>query len=172
MKKYIALLLFGWVCMIACSNIEKNESKADATESVQYMDMCKEDLSKRPTYEISFFGEMIVLDDSAHVAQQIMNIVEKNEMLAIDGQILTVCDVDFGLNIRAHGIDLLSSTKVDDDKIKQVVKYLDCIYDKAREDEPDNFWWCAEGSNNMVCEKTIRLRPLHSDEGGTVIFFY
>ena len=36
------------------------------------------------------------------------------------------------------------------------------------EDDPDNYWWNSTGSNG----KTIRMRPLHSDEGGTIIMFY
>ena len=88
-------------------------------------------------------------------------------MLTVKDNVIAICKVGFGINIHDNGVLLISSTQVDDPKIKRVVKYLNTLYGTASEEEPDNYWWCKEDYNR----NTIRLRPLHSEEGGTVILF-
>ena len=135
-------------------------------------DMCGEQSMERQllafNYDtISFFGKTLVMDDSAHIIEQIKDIVDEDEMLTIKDNVITVCKVGFGINIHDNGVLLISSTQVDDPKIKTVVKYLNTLYGTASEEESDNYWWCKEDYNG----NTIRLRPLHSEEGGTVILF-
>lgn len=89
-------------------------------------------------------------------------------MLSVKGNVLVVGSMEFGINIKDGDITLISSTQVDDPKTNEVVKYMNGIYGEGYEDDPDNYWWNSTGSNG----KTIRMRPLHSDEGGTVIMFY
>ena len=113
---------------------------------------------------VPFFGKTILMDDSAHIMQQILDIVEEDDLLSVDGQVLTVGKVVFGINLHDDGVVLISSTQVDDPKVKIIVKYLNSLYGTASEEEPDNYWWPND--------KTIRLRPLHSEESGTVIMFY
>ena len=85
--------------------------------------------------------------------------------------VLSIGEVEFGVNVHEKEIILISSTQVDDPKVKPIVNYLNGIFGEAWEDEPDNYWW----NNNGQCKalgSTIRLRPLHSEEGGTVIMIY
>lgn len=117
---------------------------------------------------VSFFGKTLVMDDSTHIVEQIKNIAEKDTMLSVKGNVLVVGSMEFGINIKDGDITLISSTQVDDPKTNEVVKYMNGIYGEGYEDDPDNYWWNSTGSNG----KTIRMRPLHSDEGGTVIMFY
>lgn len=72
------------------------------------------------------------------------------------------------MNVHKDNIIFISSTQVDDPKVMTAVNYLNSIYEEAREDEPYNYWWNTDG-HNMVLGSTVRLRPLHSEEGGTVI---
>ena len=106
---------------------------------------------------VSFFGKTLI-----------KNIAEKETMLSVKGNVLVVGSMEFGINIKDGDITLISSTQVDDPKTNEVVKYMNGIYGEGYEDDPDNYWWNSTGSNG----KTIRMRPLHSDEGGTVIMFY
>ena len=136
-------------------------------------DMCGEQSMERQllafNYDtISFFGKTLVMDDSAHIIEQIKDIVDEDEMLTIKDNVITVCKVGFGINIHDNGVLLISSTQVDDPKIKTVVKYLNTLYGTASKEEFDNYWWCKNNYNG----NTIRLHPLHSEEGGTVILFY
>ena len=84
-------------------------------------------------------------------------------MLSIDGKVLTVVEVGFGINLHNKYVALISSTQVDDPKMKTVVTYLNGLYGIASEGEPNNYLWCKGN--------TIRLRPLHPEDGGTVIIF-
>ena len=117
---------------------------------------------------ISFFGKTMVIDDSTHIMQQLMDIVVGDRNLSIDGKVLNIGDVGFGINLNDDGIVLISSTQVNDPKMKAVLKYLNTLYGSAREEEPDRYWWLNEESSG----NTIRLCPLHSEEGGTVLLFY
>ena len=120
---------------------------------------------------ISFFGKLVVLDDSTHIMQQITEIVESDTMLSISGRVLTVGQVGFGINIHSGFLSLLSSTQVDDPKIKEVVEYLSSIYGEPEEDEPDDYWWRESADGDNLGRLIVRMRPLHSEEGGTVLFF-
>lgn len=117
---------------------------------------------------VSFFGETLVMDDSTHIVEQIKNIAEKDAMLSVKGNILVVGNMEFGINIMDDGITLFSSTQVDDSKVNEVVKFMNSIYGEGYEDDTDIYRWNSADSNG----KNIYLRPLHSDEGGTVILFY
>ena len=121
---------------------------------------------------VPFFGKTIFMDDSAHIMQQIKAVAEHEELLSVDDKVLTIGDVGFGINLHDASVVLISSTQVDDPKVKPIVKYLNSLYGVALEDEPDNYWWHTNCPNDSICYNTIRLRPLHSEEGGTVIMFY
>lgn len=118
---------------------------------------------------VSFFGEKVVLDDSAHVMQQIKEIAAKNDMLSVEGYVLTVGDVRFGIKVHENFISLLSSVQIDDRKMKKVRKYLNKIYGQMTDAGEDNYYWYA--SENDRYPGSIRMRCSHSDEGGTVMFF-
>lgn len=117
---------------------------------------------------VSFFGEKVVLDDSAHVMQRIKEIAAKNDMLSVEGFVLTVGDVRFGIKVHENFISLLSSVQIDDRKMKKVRKYLNKIYGQMTDAGEDNYYWYA--SENDRYPGSIRMRCSHSDEGGTVVF--
>ena len=121
--------------------------------------------------KISFFGKPVVLDDSTHIMQQITEIVESDTMLSISGRVLTVGNVGFGINIHSGFLSLLSSTQADDPKMKEVLEYLSSIYGIPDEDEPDNYWWRERADGDNLGRLIVRMRPFHSEEGGTVLFF-
>ena len=122
---------------------------------------------------ISFFGKPVVMDDWTSILHQIRVIASEDDMLCyesgIDHRTLSVGKVKFGVNIHGDGIVLITSIEVDDPKMKQVIEYLNGIYGAPDEDEPDYYWWHI----NNGCNKTgsVRLRRLHSDEGGTTLLF-
>ena len=134
-----------------------------------------QDLAVEAEYDtISFLGEHIVMDDWTGILHQIQMIAEKDSMLTyttdVDTRVLAVCGVGFGVNVHGdNSIVLISSTEVDDPRIFPIVKYLNSIYGEAYEGEPDNYWWGTDGQSSAGA--TVRLRPLHSEEGGTVIMF-
>lgn len=94
---------------------------------------------------------------------------DRIDKIAFEYPLLSFGEVTFAVNVHKDNIMLISSTQVDDPKILTVVNYLNSIYGEAWEDEPDNYWWNTDGHNKVLGGSTIRLRPLHSEEGGTVI---
>lgn len=118
---------------------------------------------------ISFFGKPVIWDDSTHIIQQITEIVESDTMLSISGRALTVGKVGFGINIHGGFLSLISSTQPDDPKMKQVIEYLTSIYGEPVENQPDDYWWYSGAKDDYLGRLVARLRPLHSEEGGTVL---
>ena len=96
---------------------------------------------------------------------------ELNDTIAFERPLLAFGEVVFAVNVNEDNIMLISSTPADDPNVMPIVNYLNGIFGEAQEDEPSNYWWSADGHNNMF-GSTIRLRPLRSEEGGTVIMVY
>ena len=102
--------------------------------------------------------------------QQIKAIAEGDEMLSVDGTILTIGDVSFKINRLEDGVTLTSSTTIDDPKMEQIVRHFDSIYDPSPDNGTDDcYFWRKKGSNGLY--QDVRMRPLHSDDGGTTIMF-
>lgn len=117
------------------------------------------------------------MEDKASVLDQIKVIASNDSMIICSERetvtLPTVGEVTFGVNVDKNGfVTLISSTQVDDPVVMSIVKYLNGIYGEAREEDPFSYWWSADGPNDEICALTIRLRPLHSEEGGTAMMFY
>ena len=93
---------------------------------------------------------------------------DRIDKMTFEYPLLSFGDVTFAVNVHEQEIILISSTQVDDPRIMSIVHYLNGIYGEAREDETDNYWWNTDGHNKGL-GSTIRLRPLHSEDGGTVL---
>jgi len=124
---------------------------------------------------ISFFGKPIVMDDWTSILHQIRVIASEDDMLRYESGVhyrtLSVGKVKFDVNVDGDGICLISSTEIDDPKMIQVVEYINGIYGTPEEDEPDNYWWRVK--HDGKCHgNTVRMRPLHSEEQGSVLLFY
>lgn len=83
--------------------------------------------------------------------------------------VLSIWEVEFGVNIDVDGIRLITSTQPDDPKMKQVIEYLTSIYGEPVENQPDDYWWYSGAKDDYLGRLVARLRPLHSEEGGTVL---
>lgn len=181
-------LLFAVICiatftLVSCSNCNQRIHKEDCHDTIVAISnllqekecITMQDWGFEAVYDtISFFGKPIAMDDWTGILHQIRMIAEKDSMLTystdVDTRVLTVCGVGFGVNIHGdNSIVLISSTEVDDPRITSIVKYLNGIYGEAYEGEPDNYWWGKDGRSSVGA--TVRLRPLHSEEGGCVIIF-
>lgn len=175
MKRYLTLFLL--VTLVACKgrNTAANMTNNDHNDAVS-SNHSSEQNDEEPQGSldrncVSFFGELIVLDDSAHIMQQIEEIAAKGSMLSVEGRVLNVGDVGFGINFQGSNVLLISSIPVDDPKIEQVVDYLSNIYGLPEEQEPNHYWWQIRGD----CHNPgglARLRSLRgSENGGTVLIF-
>ena len=154
MKK-IVLITFCLFALIGCG---KKSSIDNSTQEVSSHEA------------VSFFGMPLIMDDSTHIMQQILAISEDEEMISVDGPILTIGNVLFKINLLVDGVTLISSTPIDDPKMEQVVKYFDSIYDPMPENGANDVYsWRKKGTDGVY--HNVRMRPLHSEEGGTTIMF-
>ena len=182
-------LLFAVICiasfaLASCSNSNQHNHREDWLDTIKPTDSNLLQEEEHYTTQdwgleaaidtITFFGKPVVMDNQTNILHQIRMIAEKDSMLTyttdVDTRVLTVCGVGFGVNVHGdNSIILISSTQVDDPRITSIVKYLNGIYGEAYEGEPDNYWWGKDGRSSV--EATVRMRPLHSEEGGCVIIF-
>jgi len=165
--KQIIIIILGFLMLTGCIGKESSHNTAGGTSG--QMSGEKEDAERLTIvfmYDtVPFFGEMLVMDDSAHIMQQIKSIADKDKMLAVKDNVLTIGKVPFGINLRSNGIDLISSTCADDPRMKSVIKYIDGLYEPDSENgSEDYYWW-----HHDKVFQAIRMRPLHSEEGGIAL---
>ena len=127
----------------------------------------------------SFLGKPIILNDS--VCEQIAVIADQDKMLSYKDSILQIGDVRWRVNIEKtrnmgapfQSVVLMTSVQPDDSKMKQVVEYLNGIYGKPYDEEEDGMrikWSTSDNKYEAGCT-LVHLRRVHSDEGGTFLFF-
>lgn len=191
MKRYKSNLCFAFlficissIAFISCNNNichSRQERNHDTIVAISNQLQEKERITMQDwgfeaVYDtISFFGKPIVMDDWTSIHHQIRVIASENDMLNyatdIDLCVLSIGDVGFGVNIDGDGIHLIASIQPDDPKMRRVIDYLNSIYGEPEEDDSDCYCWRAGANGGCTDGMVIRLRPLHSEEGGTVLFF-
>lgn len=120
----------------------------------------------------SFLGKPIVINDKIY--EQISAIAAQDKMLSYSDSIIRIGDVRWRINLMSDGIVLLTSVQPDDPKMKQVVKYLIGIYGKPYEEDGYDIKWSSSDDPVDIFRPgstLVRLRRVHSDEGGTFLFF-
>ena len=113
----------------------------------------------------SFLGKSIIMNDL--ICEQISTIADQDTMLSYRDSIIQIGDVKWRINIMPEAIALMTSVQPDDSKMKEVVKYLTNTYGKPYDEDEDGFniKWTSPGST------IVHLRRVHTDEGGTFLFF-
>lgn len=171
MKK-TAIIILCIIALSACgtssqkqqvNSVAEQSASGDSIESSELM-------AHVHGVEVSFFGEPLLLGDSLYVMQQIKGIAESDDRLSVEGRVLTVGNVGFGINIHDGFLSLISSVQVDDPEMGKVMEYLDSLYGTAEVNE-NYYWWYVGADGEYRGRLVARMRPLHSEEGGTVIFF-
>ena len=122
----------------------------------------------------SFLGKPIVINDKIY--EQISAIAAQDKMLSYSDSIIQIGNVRWRVNLKSDNIVLMTSVQPDDSKMKQVVKYLTGIYGKPYEDEEDGYdikWSSSDDPLDIFRPDCtlVHLRRVHSEEGGTFLFF-
>lgn len=122
----------------------------------------------------SFLGKPIIIND--YVCEQISDIAEQDKMLSYNDSIVQIGDVRWRVNLMSDGIALLTSVQPEDPKMKQVVKYLKSLYGKTYQEDEDGYsikWSSSDNSLDIFRPGStlVHLRRVHSEEGGTFLFF-
>lgn len=129
--KHTALITLSTILLLSCGNNNQNNNSDSLDREMTTVEQNQgignyqgKHIVLFKNNSISFFGKTMVIDDSTHIMQQIKDVVAGDENLSIEGNVLTIGDVSFGINLSDDGVILISSTQVDEPKIKPVVKYL------------------------------------------------
>ena len=163
MKKIIPIIMIVLLAMVSCHRTKNVTEQGQLSNDT----IC------------SFLGKPIILNDS--VCEQIAVIAEQDKMLSYKDSILQIGDVRWRVNIEKtinigapfQSVVLMTSVQPDDSKMKQVVQYLNDIYGKPYNEEEDGMrikWSTSDNKYEAGCT-LVHLRRVHSDEGGTFLFF-
>lgn len=120
---------------------------------------------------ISFFGHKLIYQSVDSVKMQIAAIAKRERNLVYKDNVLSVCGVEWGVNIRGGQIVLLTSHNPEEPKMKKVIRYLTKIYGKPEADGNDEYrlyWYKRPDTFPKVA---VQLRRVHGDGSGTFLFF-
>ncbi len=136
-------------------------------------DLSDQDIHQDKTIQ-SFLGRPIIINNS--ICEQIGAIAAQDPILSYGDSIVSIANVKWRINIMPNGIALMTSVQPDDPKMKQVVIYLNRIYGKPYDDEEDGYsikWSYSDDSLDIFRPGStlVHLRRVHSEEGGTLLFF-
>lgn len=164
-------------CFVIKTSKSGEEYRAYLGEEVS--EQINKELSNRKSNDVvaqdtisSFWGKPIVINDKIY--EQISAIAAQDKMLSYSDSIIQIGDVRWRINLMSDGIVLLTSVQPDNPKMKQVVKYLTGIYGKPYEEDDYDIKWSSSDNPSDIFRPgstLIHLRRVHSEEGGTILFF-
>lgn len=164
-------------CFVIKTSKSGEEYRAYLGEEVS--EQINKELSNRKSNDVvaqdtisSFWGKPIVINDKIY--EQISAIAAQDKILSYSDSIIQIGDVRWRINLMSDGIVLLTSVQPDDPKMKQVVKYLTGIYGKPYEEDDYDIKWSSSDNPSDIFRPgstLIHLRRVHSEEGGTILFF-
>ena len=180
--EYPVYMAYTGSCFVIKTSKSGEEYRAYLGEEAS--EQINKELSNRKSNDVvvqdtvfSFLGKPIVINDKIY--EQISAIAAQDKMLSYSDSIIQIGDVRWRVNLMSGGIVLMTSVQPDDPKMKQVVKYLNRIYGKPYqddEDEEDGYdikWSSSDDPVDIFRPGStlVRLRRVHSEEGGTILFF-
>ena len=186
MKRTILIMLLSTL-LLSCNNREKEpEREGMNTASLSQAMVApgnedidtnthklgeEEEFPQDSSCEIVFFAECISLESRERVLQQIKELFDGDYFIHLNGDVLTICGVEFGVNVHKGNLALITSIHMDDPKMEPVIREISFYYDMMPLDSgSDVFYWCANPEYD-TCEIVVRMRPLYSADGGTKIIF-
>lgn len=174
---YPVYMAYTGSCFIIRTSKSGEEYRAYLGEEA--CEQINKELSNRKSNDVvaqdtisSFLGKPIVINNKIY--EQISAIAAQDKMLSYSDSIIQIGDVRWRINLMSDGIVLLTSVQPDDPKMKQVVKYLIGIYGKPYEEDGYDIKWSSSDDPVDIFRPgstLVRLRRVHSDEGGTFLFF-
>ena len=177
--EYPVYMAYKGSCFVIKTSKSGEEYRAYLGEEAS--ERINKELSNRKSNDVvvqdtvsSFFGKPIVINDKIY--DQISAIATQDKMLSYSDSIIQIGNVRWRVNLKSDNIVLMTSVQPDDPKMKQVVKYLSDIYGKPYEDEEDGYdikWSSSDNPSDIFRPGStlVHLRRVHTEEGGTFLFF-
>jgi hypothetical protein len=177
--EYPVYMAYKGSCFVIKTSKSGEEYRAYLGEEAS--EQINKELSNRKSNDVvvqdtvsSFFGKPIVINDKIY--DQISAIATQDKMLSYSDSIIQIGNVRWRVNLKSDNIVLMTSVQPDDPKMKQVVKYITGIYGKPYENEEDGYdikWSSPDNTSDTFRPHStfVHLRRVHSEEGGTFLFF-
>lgn len=177
--EYPVYMAYKGSCFVIKTSKSGEEYRAYLGEEAS--EQINKELSNRKSNDVvvqdtvsSFLGKPIVINDKIY--DQISAIATQDKMLSYSDSIIQIGNVRWRVNLKSDNIVLMTSVQPDDPKMKQVVKYITGIYGKPYENEEDGYdikWSSPDNTSDTFRPHStfVHLRRVHSEEGGTFLFF-
>jgi SanA protein len=108
----------------------------------------------------SFVGKPIVISDS--VFTRISEVAAEDTKITYNSDsTLQIGGVKWQIKFTAYNMELFTSTKVDDPRMAEVIKYLSSIYGEpwTTEKRPNNYHWPKPFTDEAAQKTNVRLGP-------------
>lgn len=161
------ILIATTLLFTACSaNSNKKSDREARSSSVAEKTTTEEKPAQ--IYRFTLFGHEVNCSEDG-LCREFDKACSADAALSFDmeNQNISICGVGFHLNPSTNGaVMLLSSVAAESRRIVPVRKLISRYYGEEQYEEPYHYYWAPGTKTNT----SVRLRRVHSDEGGTVIF--
>lgn len=168
MKRFLYFLFMTEV-LISCGNKKSKAEGCDVTsnDSAAVMDIDDAEF-------FSFFGQH--LHKKRPMMPQIEKIASEVGGVSIEGNVMTIGDVSWGINIHTDDISLLTSTQPDSPEMESVKRIITRYYGEPYEEYGTDLKWSSDSYSDLEydflpCGTLVRMCQLYTEKGGTVLIF-
>lgn len=169
MKLILYFLLFVFT-LVSCGHrgikAESNASSSDESTVIK---------RHKDAKIISFFGHELYMEDA--VIPQLIGIASKCEEISVEGNVMAIGEVKWGINVQSDGICLLTSIQPESPKMESVKRVLTRYYGEPYEECENDYKWSSDSYSDseygfLPCGTLVHLRRINTEEGGTALLFY
>lgn len=172
MKLHI-YITFATIALTACISCAGNQNNKKANKSTLASNsVAALEVQDTPHYKFTFLGhdfdcsEKDLYAEFGLACEQIPDVD-----FDIDRGNITICGVGFHVNTPEKGpMFLLSSVTAESDEIVPVRELISKYHGESEYWEPYHYEWKSVSNKDYDILTSLRIRRIHSDEGGTVIF--
>lgn len=166
MLKHLYIGLMGMVALCSCHGNQSGEpASSDSTMVETFEDNHKVML---------LFGHTISLD-SASIDDELAALANDIDEIEYDVEKgnITLCDVTFHVNADQRSLAFMTSVQPDSPKMEEVRNLISMYYGKVSNEDDLVYTWpyVMDEAGRSNHNPYIKMRRVHSDEGGTFIFF-
>ncbi len=158
------------VLMLVCNQIVVNNAKEFHNHDKKKAVWSLSDLHILHDTIYSFVGKPIIISDS--VFTRISEVAAEDTMLTYNrDSTLQIGGMKWKIIFTAYNMKLFTSTKVDDPRMAEVIKYLSSIYGEpwTTEKRPNTYYWPKPFTDKATQKTYVCLEPGYPN--GSYIFF-
>lgn len=164
--KHLYIGIIGMAVLCSCHGKHSSEMTSPDSTTVESIENSQK--------QMLLFGHTISLDSAClnDELTALANDVDEIEYDVEKGNI-TLCDVTFHVNADQRSLALMTSVQPDSPKMEEVRNLISMYYGKVSNENDLVYTWpyVMDEAGRSNHNPYIKMRRVHSDEGGTFIFF-